>query len=92
MRYFWSRFLFIFLLIEGSVFLAYYHWGSHGTIALQKLAEKQQSMRDQINVIKKHNEQLEDQIEGWKSSLFLQEKFARERLALQKDKEIIFFR
>jgi len=92
MRYLWSRVIIIFLLAEVLLFVVYYKYGPRGInvlCALKKIKSKAQS---DIKDLEQKNNDLRDQIEEWKSDLFLQEKFAREKLALQKENEIIYFK
>jgi cell division protein FtsB len=92
MRYLWSRLIIIFLAIEGVGFILYYNFGPRGIQTLRVLKKTKMAAQSDIEKIKSENADLKDQIEEWKSDLFLQEKFAREKLSLQKEGEIIYFR
>lgn len=92
MRYLWSRFIIIFLLIEGVAFVIYYNHGPRGIQALHALKKIKATAQYDIKKLEQKNDDLRDQIAEWKSDLFLQEKFAREKLALQKENEIIYYR
>jgi cell division protein FtsB len=92
MRYLWSRFIVIFLMIEVVLFGVYYNFGPHGRLALQQLQQLKVETQQQIESMIAENNDLQDQIESWKTDQFLQEKFAREKLAMQKQGEIIYFR
>lgn len=92
MRYFWSRLIIIFLAIEGVGFIIYYNFGPRGIQMLHTLKKTKITVKSDIEKIKQENNDLCNQIEEWKSDIFLQEKFAREKLAMQKDGEIIYFR
>ena len=92
MRYLWSRFIIIFLMAEGMAFAVYYNFGPRGLQTLRALKTTKLTTQSDIKRIQQENNDLRDQIEEWKSDQFLQEKFAREKLALQKENEIIYFR
>jgi len=92
MRYLWSRFIIIFLMIEVVLFGVYYNFGPCGRVALQQLQKLKVETEQQIERMTAENNDLRDQIESWKKDQFLQEKFAREKLALHKQGEIIYFR
>ncbi len=91
MRYLWSRFIIIFLAFEGIAFAVYYNFGPRGLQTLHVLKETKFTAQSDIEKIKQENSDLSNQIEEWKSDVFLQEKFAREKLAMQKEGEIIYF-
>lgn len=92
MRYVWSRLIIMILAIEAAAFVLYYNFGPCGMQALQDLEKIKITASADIQRIQQENEALQEQIEAWKADLFLQEKFAREKLAMQKDNETIFFR
>jgi cell division protein FtsB len=92
MRYLWSRLIMIFLLGEVLLFVVYYKYGPRGIDVLRNLKEIKLAAQSDIKNLEQKNNDLRDEIEEWKSDLFLQEKFAREKLALQKENEIIYFR
>jgi cell division protein FtsB len=92
MRYLWSRFIIIFLMVEVVLFGVYYNFGPRGRLALQQLQQLKSETQQQIETMTAENNDLQDQIESWKTDQFLQEKFAREKLAMQKQGEIIYFR
>ncbi len=92
MRYLWSRLIIIFLLGEVLLFVVYYKYGPRGTNVLRALKKIKSIAQSDIKDLGQKNNDLHDQIEEWKSDLFLQEKFAREKLALQKENEIIFYK
>lgn len=92
MRYLWSRFLIFFLLFEGVAFTIYYNFGPCGIQALRALKKTKLTAQTDIENIRSKNNDLRDEIEEWKHGLFLQEKFAREKLAMQKEHETIYFR
>ncbi len=92
MRYLWSRCIIIFLCVEGVVFIIHYKYGPRGVQILHALKKIKATAQSDIKNLTSQNDDLREQIEEWKSDLFLQEKFAREKLALQKDNEIIYYR
>ena len=92
MRYLWSRFIIIFLLVEGVAFVMYYNFGHRGIVSLRALKKVKADAQSDIKNLEHANDDLREQIEEWKHDTFLQEKFAREKLALQKENEIIYFR
>ena len=92
MRYLWSRFLIFFLLFEGIAFTIYYNFGPCGIQALHALKKIKFTAQTDIETIRSKNVDLRDEIEKWQTDMFLQEKFAREKLAMQKENEIIYFK
>ena len=92
MRYLWSRFIIIFLVIEVIAFVLYYNFGPRGVVTLRALAKIKTDAQADIKKIACANDDVREQIEEWKHDSFFQEKFAREKLALQKENEIIYFR
>lgn len=92
MRYLWSRFIVIFLVIEGIAFGVYYTYGPRGIQVLYAMKKLKRIAQDDIQALRKSNTDVREQIESWKHDLFFQEKFAREKLALQKENEIIYYR
>ncbi len=92
MRYLWSRLIIFFLLVEGLLFAVYYTYGPRGINVLYELENIKTIAQSDIKNIEQKNNDLRDHIEEWKSDMFLQEKFAREKLSLQKENEIIYFR
>jgi cell division protein FtsB len=78
-------------MVEVVLFGVYYNFGPCGRIALQQLQQLKVETEQQIECMTAEND-LRDQIESWKTDQFLQEKFAREKLALHKQGEIIYFR
>jgi len=92
MRYLWSRLILIFFLVEGLSFMIYYHFGPRGARVLHNLKITSNVARADIEKNQQENSNLKEEIEEWKQNLFFQEKFAREKLALKKENEIIFYR
>lgn len=92
MRYLWSRFIITVLMVEGLAFVVYYNYGPRGIRTLRELKNTRAIAQSDIEKMQNENDDLCDQIDEWENGLFLQEKFARENLALQKEKEIIYFR
>lgn len=92
MRYVWSRLIIMILVIETAAFILYYNFGPRGMQTLQDLEKFKNLVSADIAKIQQENELLEEKIKAWNTDLFLQEKFAREKLAMQKDNETIFFR
>lgn len=92
MRYVWSRFIIMILAIEGAVFVVYYTFGPRGIKTLQELHHIKIAAQADIDRMSQENKELQEQIKAWKHDIFLQEKFAREKLAMQKENETIFFR
>lgn len=92
MRYIWSRFLIFFLCFEACAFMMYYNFGPCGIQALHTLRKIKVTAQSDIKKFYYQNEILRDEIKAWQEGSFLQEKFAREKLALQKENEVIYFR
>lgn len=92
MRYVWSRFVLIFLGMQTVAFLLYYNFGPRGIQALYDLQKVKNMIQVDMQRVKQDNQSLQEQIEAWKKESFLQEKFAREKLTMQKENETIFFR
>ena len=88
----WQRFMYAFLCIELLIFCYFYYWGQHGLaylVALKKERVEKLATLDELHI---KLELLEDQIEDFSSSAYLKEKFARERLYMKKDGDMIYFR
>lgn len=92
MRYLWSRWLVIFLLLEIILFLYYYYARTDSLQSLYSLEQITKQTLQQIEFLTFDNQRLEDQIKLWQQDYFWQEKFVRERLSLQKQGETIYFR
>lgn len=92
MRYFWSRLLIMLLAAECAAFVLYYHFGPRGTQVLHELERIKIATEQHIQQLTEENEQLQENIDAWKHDSFLIEKFAREKLAMQKEGEIIYFK
>lgn len=92
MRYAWSRFVIVLLLFEGIVFVLNYNFGSSGLRTLRDLKHVKATLHSDIDQLKLENSLLQDEIDEWSNDLFLQEKYAREKLQMQKEHEKIYFR
>lgn len=92
MRYFWSRSIILLLSLEAVAFIANYNFGSSGLQALQQLKASKKLLQDEIATLQNENSFLQEQIDEWSAGLFLQEKFAREKLQMQKKDEKIYLR
>ncbi len=91
MRYVWSRFFVMVLSIEGVVFIVNYHFGSSGVQTLHRLKDAKKILQSDIAQLQVENNLLQEQIDEWSSGLFFQEKYAREKLHMQKAEEKIYF-
>ncbi len=92
MRYVWSRFIVIFLILEGMLFIVYYNYGPRGILVLHELKNNRTAITQEITGLRQQNQDLQEQIEAWSNDIFLQEKYAREKLAMQKEGEKIYYR
>lgn len=92
MRYIWSRLIIFFLLAEVLGFSMYYVYGPTGMHGLSSLKQAKIATLAALEKIEQENVSLQEEIEEWQTAFFLQEKFARERLAMQKEHEIIYYR
>lgn len=92
MRYIWSRCIIILLCVEALVFIVNYNVGSSGLQVLHRLKNTKKLLQDDIEILQLENSKLQEQIDEWSSGVFLQEKYARERLYMQKKDEIIYLR
>ncbi len=92
MRYAWSRLIIIFFIIEASIFTIYYRYGSSGIVTLHHLKKIKKDLQSDIVSITEQNNELQAQIDAWANDEFLQEKYAREKLYLQKTGEVIYFK
>lgn len=92
MRYFWSRSIILLLSLEAIVFVVNYNYGLSGLQALQQLKVSKKLLQDEIAILQNENNLLQEQIDEWSTGLFLQEKFAREKLQMQKKDEKIYLR
>lgn len=81
------------IIITAEIIIAvwYLGWGPFGYKALQKKREHNCILVTQVEQEKKGIEELLLTLQEWKTSLFLQEKYAREKLHMGKKDEIIFF-
>jgi len=91
-RYFWGRLLIMILACEGVIFILNYHFGSSGVQTLHRLQETKITLQHNIDQLKENNNLLQEQIDEWADSWFFQEKYAREKLQMQKAEEKIYFR
>jgi len=87
MRYLWSRFIILVLMVEGLSFIVYYNYGPRGIRTLHELKDTRSIAQSDVVKMQNENDDLRDQIDEWENGLFLQEKFAREKLSLQKEKK-----
>lgn len=92
MRYIWSRFIIIFLAIEAIIFIINYNFGSSGIETLHRLKDTKKILQRDIVQLQEQNNLLQEQIDEWSQELFFQEKYAREKLQMQKPGEQIYFR
>jgi len=92
MRYVWSRLVIIFLLLQGVVFIINYGWGPRGICVLKELKAIKIAAQEDIQRLKTQNDDVRHQIDAWHNDIFFQEKYAREKLEMQKENEIIYFR
>ena len=88
----WERFMYAVLGIELLIFCYFYYWGQHGLSYLVALKKERVEKLAIVDALQNKLEMLEDQIEDFSSSEFLKEKFARERLCMKKDGDMIYFR
>ena len=92
MRYFWSRFIIFMLALEAVIFVINYHYGASGLRILQSLKKTKNILHHDIAQLQAENSLLQEQIDEWSSELFFQEKYAREKLQMQKKDEKIYLR
>ena len=92
MRYLWSRFVILILSIEAICFIYNYNFGPAGMQELHKLKDEKQQLQYDIIQLEDRNSMLQEQINEWDQGLFFQEKYAREKLQMQKQGEQIYFR
>jgi len=92
MRYFWSRFIIFSLCIQSFLFAIYHVYGSCGILQERQMQKIKIELQEEIDKTKKEIESLQEEILSWSDGLFLQEKFAREKLHLKKENEIIYLR
>ena len=69
-----------------------YYWGEHGLKYLVLLKKERMEKLSVIDALQNNLEVLQDQIEDFSNSEFLKEKFARERLYMKKDGDMVYFR
>lgn len=92
MHYFWSKFLVLFLVCEVTIFGVVYYFGGQGVLYLQQLKKQRISLVSHVTVLQSEIDDLKDTITQWEDGSFLQEKYAREKLHLQKENELIYFK
>lgn len=92
MHYFWSKFLVIFLVCEVAIFGVVYYFGSQGIVYLNEIKHQRKVIAQNVRDLESEVVDLEHKVEQWSEDSFLHEKYAREKLHLQKDKEIIYFK
>lgn len=92
MRYFWSRCIIILLSVEACAFVVNYNYGPSGLRVLQSLKKTKNILHHDIAQLQSENSLLQEQIDEWSSGIFLQEKYAREKLQMQKKDEKIYLR
>lgn len=92
MTRFWERVMYGVLSIELLIFCGMYYWGEQGLYYLASLKKERIEKACIIDELHNKLEELQDQIEDFSNSEFLKEKFARERLYMKKDGEVIYFR
>lgn len=88
----WERILYAILFLEMLVFCGMYYWGEHGLKYLVLLKKERMEKLSVIDALQNNLEVLQDQIEDFSNSEFLKEKFARERLYMKKDGDMVYFR
>lgn len=92
MRYFWSRCIILLLSLEATAFVANYNFGPSGLQVLRQLRATKKLLQHDIETLQNENNLLQEQIDEWSTGFFLQEKFAREKLQMQKKDEKIYLR
>jgi cell division protein FtsB len=92
MRYAWSRLIIACLVVEASVFAMYYRYGPRGIVTLHYLKRVKKDLQVDIDEMIAENDRLQAEIDAWATDEFLQEKYAREKLYLQKQGEVIYFK
>lgn len=88
----WERYMYAMLCIELLIFCYFYCWGQHGLRYLVVLKKERIEKLATLDELHNTFEMLQDQIEDFSNSEFLKEKFARERLCMKKDGDMIYFR
>jgi cell division protein FtsB len=74
------------------LFVLYYSFGPCGIFALQELKNVKKTVEQEIKNFMSQNKSLQESIDAHKHDLFWTEKFAREKLAMQKVGEVIYFK
>jgi len=87
-----ERVLYAILLIEFVIFCYMYYWGAHGLKYLVEIKKQRIEKMQIIDELQNTYEELQDTIDDFSNSAFLKEKFARERLYMKKDGDMIYFR
>lgn len=88
----WQRFMYVILCMQLLIFGYFYYWGQHGLHYLVALKKERSEKLSVLDELYNKYELLQDQIEDFANSEFLKEKFARERLYMKKDGDMIYFR
>ena len=86
------RLLYIILLMIQSLVLIYFLIsGGHGYVAMLKIRENNRLIEVACKKRQQDIYQLLVQLYDWKNSVFLQEKYARQKLHMGKKEEQVFF-
>lgn len=78
-------------VVEIIIFFAIYCFGSKGVQALLTLRKENTQIAFQVSKLQQEVNELEQQVDDWKSSSFYQEKVARETLHMAKKNEEVYF-
>jgi len=88
----WKRLIYVMLGMQLLVFGYFYYWGQHGLQYLTGLKKERIEKLAILDDLHMQSELLQDQIEDFSTSEFLKEKFARQRLCMKKDGDVVYFR
>ena len=81
----------VLLIIQSFILIYFLISGRYGYVAMLKARENNRRVEMECNKNQQDIYQLLIQLHEWKNSLFLQEKYAREKLHMGKKEEQIFF-
>ncbi len=81
----------LFLLVELIVFGAVYLWGLDGVNRYHKICEENVRVEQDILVLKKEVQDLQEELVAWQTDPFYKEKVAREQLQMARPGEELFY-
>lgn len=82
----------IFFVVEMVICTLFYLFGTHGVQALQRMAQKNAALAQDVQALRTTVARIELDIELWQANDFYKEKKAREQLQMADAHDIIYVR